>query len=162
MDEHNTELYNANSEFYVLPTNEPKEPWNCKKALYSLVTISSAIGIGLLVGCFFAPWLFNTAALSTTGTTLVGAYYSIFAIFAPFILFCSCLHGCKKFNRKLFSERVTNRFTATDVLYAIQAICISFLKTALIYYLIAIFSSPIVLIVVALIATNSVLKIFKW
>lgn len=52
MDEHNTELYNANSEFYVLPTNEPKEPWNCKKTLYSLVTISSAIGIGLLVGCF--------------------------------------------------------------------------------------------------------------
>lgn len=63
---------------------------------------------------------------------------------------------------KLFSERVTNRFTATDVLYAIQAICISFLKTALIYYLIAIFSSPIVLIVVVLIAVNSVFKIFKW
>lgn len=110
---------------------------------------------------FFAPWLFNTATLTTTGTTLVGAYYSIFAIFAPFILFCSCLHGCKKFNRKLFSERVTNRFTATDVLYAIQAICISFLKTALIYYLIAIFSSPIVLIVVVLIAVNSVLR-FQW
>ena len=85
MDEHNTELYNANSEFYVLPTNEPKEPLHCKKALYSLVTISSAIGIGLLVGCFFAPWLFNTATLTTTGTTLVGAYYSIFAIFAPFV-----------------------------------------------------------------------------
>ena len=85
MDEHNTELYNANSEFYVLPTNEPKEPLHCKKALYSLVTISSAIGIGLLVGCFFAPWLFNTATLTTTGTTLVGAYYSIFAIFAPFM-----------------------------------------------------------------------------
>lgn len=92
MDEHNTELYNANSEFYVLPV---KEPWNCRKALYSLVTTSSAIAIGLLVRCFFTPWLFNTAALSTTSTTLVGAYYSIFAIFAPFILFCSCLYGCK-------------------------------------------------------------------
>lgn len=162
MDEHNTELYNANSEFYVLPTREPEEPWNCRKALYSVVTISSAIAIGLLIGRFFAPWLFATAALSTTGTTLIGAYYSIFAAFAPFILFCSCLHGCTKYNRKLFSERVTNRFTVTDILYAIQAICISFLKTALIYYLIAIFSSPIVLIVVVMIAANSVFKIFKW
>lgn len=67
MDEHNTELYNANSGFYVLPT---KEPWNCSKALYSLVTISSAVAIGLLVGCFFSPWLFNTSSLSTTGATL--------------------------------------------------------------------------------------------
>lgn len=158
MDEHNTELYNANSGFYVLPT---KEPWNCSKALYSLVTISSAITIGLLVGCFFSPWLFNTSSLSTTGATLVGAYYSLFAIFAPFILFCSCLYGCKRFNRKLFSECVTNRFTATDVLYAIQAICISFLKTALIYYLIAILSAPIILIVIVLIAVNSVFRIFR-
>lgn len=162
MDEHNTELYNANSEFYVLPQKKPKEPWNCKRGLYSLVSISSAIAIGLLVGCFFAPWFFNTGSLSTTGTTLIGAYYSIFAVFAPFVLFCSCLHGCIKFNRKLYSERKTNRFTATDVLYAIQAICISFLKTMLIYYLIAIFSSPIVLIVVVMIAANSVFKIFKW
>ena len=87
MDEHNTELYNANSEFYVLPTKEPKEPLNCKKVLYSLVTISSATGIGLLVGCFFAPWLFNTATLSTTGTTLVGAYYSQSS---QFLLLLSC------------------------------------------------------------------------
>ncbi len=139
MDEHNTELYNANSGFYVLPTKEP--PWNCSKALYSLVTISSAITIGLLVGCFSPRGFFNTSSLSTTEQPQ-WVLTTSFAIFAPFILFCSCLYGCKRFNRKLFSECVTNRFTATDVLYAIQAICISFLKTALIYYLIAILSSP--------------------
>ena len=155
MDEHNTELYNANSGFYVLPT---KEPWS--KALYSLVTISSAITIGLLVGCF-SPRGFLIHLHYLQPSNLSGCLLPLFAIFAPFILFCSCLYGCKRFNRKLFSECVTNRFTATDVLYAIQAICISFLKTALIYYLIAILSSPIILIAIVLIAVNSVFRFFR-
>lgn len=159
MNENHSELYSANSGYYDLPV---KEPWACRKALYSVITIGSAVVIGIAAACFFAPCLFGNAVLTATGITLIGAYYSIFAIFAPFVSFCSCIHGCLKFNRKLFAERENNHFNAADILYAIQAICVTFLKTALIYYLIAIFSSPVVLIIIVLVAANSVFKIFRW
>lgn len=159
MNENHSEMYSANSGYYDLPV---KEPWVCGKTLYSVITIGSAILIGIAASCFFAPRLFGNVTLTATGITLIGAYYAIFTMFAPFILFYSCIHGCSKFNRKLFDDRENNRFKATDILYAIQAICVAFLKTVLIYYLIAIFSSPVVLIIIVLVAANSVFKIFRW
>lgn len=159
MNEDHPELYSANSGYYDLPL---KEPWICGRTQYSVITLGSAVLIGIAAARFFAPWLFGNPTLTATGITLIGAYYAIFAMFAPFILFCSCIHGCSKFNRKLYAERENNRYHAADILYAIQAICIAFLKTALIYYLIAIFSSPVVLIIIVLVAANSVFKIFRW
>lgn len=155
MNENYSEVYSANSGYYDLPV---KEPWVCGKKLYSVITIGSAVLIGIVVACFFAPWLFGNATLTTSGITLIGAYY---AIFAPFVLFCSCIRGCSKYNRKLFSER-ENGFGIAGIFYAVQAICVAFLKTALIYYLIAIFSSPVVLIIIVLVVANSVFKIFRW
>lgn len=119
MNDNRSEMYSINSGYYDLPV---KEPWVCGKTLYSVITISSAVLVGVAAACFFAPWLFGNTTLTATGITLIGAYYAIFAIFAPFILFCSCIHGCSKFNRKLFDERENNRFNAADILYAIQAI----------------------------------------
>lgn len=105
------------------------------------------------------PWLFGNATLTITGLTLIGAYYTIFA---PFILFFACIRECCKYNKKLFSERENDYFNIADILYAIQAICVAFLKTTLIYYLIVIFSSPIVLIIIVLTVADSVFKIFRW
>lgn len=159
MNDNHSEMYSSNSGYYDLPV---KEPWVCGKTLYSVITVGSAVLIGIAAACFFAPWLFGNAALTATGITLIGAYYTIFAIFAPFVLFCACIRGCSKYNKKLFSECENNCFNIADILYAIQAICVAFLKTALIYYLIAIFSSPVVLIIIVLVAANSVFKIFRW
>lgn len=107
MNDNRSEMYSINSGYYDLPV---KEPWVCGKTLYSVITISSAVLVGVAAACFFAPWLFGNTTLTATGITLIGAYYAIFAIFAPFILFCSCIHGCSKFNRKLFDERENNSF----------------------------------------------------
>ena len=112
MNDNRSEMYSINSGYYDLPV---KEPWVCGKTLYSVITISSAVLVGVAAACFFAPWLFGNTTLTATGITLIGAYYAIFAIFAPFILFCSCIHGCSKFNRKLFDERENNRFNAADI-----------------------------------------------
>lgn len=159
LNENNFGKYSSHSGYYNLPV---KEPWTCNQTLYSVITIGSSVMIGLAAACLFAPWLFGNTALSATGTTLIGIYYSIFALFAPIVLFCSCIHGCLKYNRKLFSERTSNRFNVQNIVYAIQAVCITFLKASLFYYLIAIFSSPLVLIIVVLVAVNSVFKIFRW
>lgn len=159
MNENHSEMYSTNSGYYDLPV---KESWVCGKTLYSVITIGSAVLIGIAVAFFFAPWLFDNAMLIAADITLIGAYYAIFTMFAPFILFCSSIHGCSKFNRKLFDERKNNCFNVADILYAIQAICVAFLKTALIYYLVATFLSPIVLIIVVLVTVNSVFKIFRW
>lgn len=158
MNVDNSGMYDANSGYYDLPI---KEPWVCSKALYSAITISSSILIGLTAACLFAPWLFGNAALSATGLTLIGTYYAIFALFSPFVLFFSCIHGGSKYNRKLFRERESDLYNAKDIAYAIQAICVTFLKAALIYYLIAIFLSPIILIIIVLVAAHSVFKIFR-
>lgn len=147
MNDNHSEMYSSNSGYYDLPV---KEPWVCGKTLYSVITVGSAVLIGIAAACFFAPWLFGN---------LIGAYYTIFA---PFVLFYACIRGCSKYNKQLFSERESNYFNIADILYAIQAICVAFLKTALIYYLIAIFSSPVVLIIIVLVAANSVFKIFRW
>lgn len=86
MNDNRSEMYSINSGYYDLPV---KEPWVCGKTLYSVITISSAVLVGVAAACFFAPWLFGNTTLTATGITLIGAYYAIFAIFAPFILFCS-------------------------------------------------------------------------
>ena len=124
MNGNHPEMYSSNSGYYDLSV---KEPWVCGKTLYSMITVSSAVLIGIAAACFFA-----------------------------------CIRGCCKYNKKLFSERENDCFNIADILYAIQAICVAFLKTTLIYYLIAIFSSPIVLIIIVLAVANSVFKIFRW
>ena len=159
MNGNHPEMYSSNSGYYDLPV---KEPWVCGKTLYSMITVSSAVLIGIAAACFFVPLLFGNATLTTTGLTLIGAYYTIFEIFESFILFFACIRGCCKYNKKLFSEHENDCFNIADILYAIQAICVVFLKTTLIYYLIAIFSSPIVLIIIVLAVANSVFKIFRW
>ena len=82
MNDNRSEMYSINSGYYDLPV---KEPWVCGKTLYSVITISSAVLVGVAAACFFAPWLFGNTTLTATGITLIGAYYAIFAIFAPFI-----------------------------------------------------------------------------
>lgn len=159
MNDNHSEIYSANSRYYDLPS---KESWACGKMLYSVITVGAAVLTGIAAACFFAPGLFGNAALAAKGIILIGAYYTLFAIFAPFVLFCACIRGCSKYNKKLFNERENDCFNIADILYAIQAICVAFLKTALIYYLIAIFSSPIVLIIIVLVAANSVFKVFRW
>ena len=96
----------TNSGYYDLPIK--KNRGYAAKTLYSDYhhRFSSCNRLCRLT-CFFAPWLFGSTTLTATSITLIGAYYTIFAMFAPFILFCSCIHGCSKFNLKLFAERET-------------------------------------------------------
>ena len=108
MNDNRSEMYSINSGYYDLPV---KEPWVCGKTLYSVITISSAVLVGVAAACFFAPWLFGNTTLTATGITLIGAYYAIFAIFAPFILFCSFNGCCSKYyisdRRRFFTFKIS-------------------------------------------------------
>ena len=51
MNDNRSEMYSINSGYYDLPV---KEPWVCGKTLYSVITISSAVLVGVAAACFFA------------------------------------------------------------------------------------------------------------
>lgn len=68
MNDNRSEMYSINSGYYDLPV---KEPWVCGKTLYSVITISSAVLVGVAAACFFAPWLFGNTTLTATGITLI-------------------------------------------------------------------------------------------
>ena len=66
MNGNHPEMYSSNSGYYDLSV---KEPWVCGKTLYSMITVSSAVLIGIAAACFFVPLLFGNATLTTTGLT---------------------------------------------------------------------------------------------
>lgn len=49
MNDNPSEMYSVNSGYYDLPV---KEPWVCGKTLYSVITISSAVLVGVATACF--------------------------------------------------------------------------------------------------------------
>lgn len=74
MNDNRSEMYSINSGYYDLPV---KEPWVCGKTLYSVITISSAVLVGVAAACFFAPWLFGNTTLTATGImTLIESGYT--------------------------------------------------------------------------------------
>ena len=51
MNGNHPEMYSSNSGYYDLSV---KEPWVCGKTLYSMITVSSAVLIGIAAACFLS------------------------------------------------------------------------------------------------------------
>lgn len=151
-------VFDANSSYYDLPH---KTPWKCTKALYSTISICVAIVMGLVAAFLFAPWLFGTPTLYMSSMTLIGTYYTLFSLFAPFVLFVSCILGCLRFNKKLFAHRIYHQYDIKDIAKVTQAISLSFLKASLIYFVLAVLSSRAIILLVIIVAAVSVIKLFR-
>lgn len=158
MNDSRSNIYDADSGFYNLPL---KRSWKCNRMSYSVISTTISIAFGLIAAFVFAPWLFGSPGQLLASMTMVGTYFALFSLFGPLVLFASCVMGNFRFNRKLFAYRTYEQYDLRDVLKVIQAILRSFLKTALVYFVIAVLSSPVIVLTAFVVAAISIVRIFK-
>lgn len=158
MNNSEANIYDADSGFYNLPL---KQSWKCNRVSYLVISTTISIAFGLIAAFVFAPWLFGSPGQLLSSMTMGGTYFALFSLFAPFVLFASCVMGNIRFNRKLFAYRTYEQYDLRDVLKVIQAILRSFLKTALVYFVIAVLSSPVIVLIAFVVAAISIVRIFK-
>lgn len=159
MNNNQVEMYDANSRFYILPT---KKEWVCRKPTYSFITIVLSIVIGVFATYFLTLFLFNNISFDKNGIDINNSLNIGFVLFAPILLFISCIYGCLKYSKKLFVERKNNYFKTVDIFYAVLMTCLAFLKSTLICYLIIFLLFPFTLLLIVLFAIKSVFKLFSF